>query len=152
MKISIKTLKRLIKEAQNLEYPNTPDERDEIASIYSDVYKEKYGIRPRHIDWEGVSVEEAQAMLDQLYDERGYDDVDYLPIEQEFPPLEGTVDPTEPPEPFEELGDAPTKIPFSGGDEHDALGGNPGIHKYLEKPGARKAAKNSYNRRLRRSK
>jgi len=143
MKITIGRLKHLIKEH---------NEKDEIASIYSDVYKEKYGIRPGHVDWEGVSTEEAQAMLDRLYDERGYDDVDdYLPVEQEFPPLEGTVDPTEPAGPFEELGDLPTKIPFKGGDEYDALGGNPGIHKSLSRPGARRAAKTSYNRRLRHS-
>ena len=75
-------------------------ERDEIASIYSDVYKEKYGVRPRHISWDTVSADEAQEMLDRLYDQSGdrYDDYNdnYAP-EPEYPDMEGTVSPEETP-------------------------------------------------------
>ena len=72
-------------------------ERDEVASIYSDVYKEKYGIRPRHVDFDTYSADELQGMLDRLYDAPGdeYDDYNdnYAPEpelepEYEFP---GTV-------------------------------------------------------------
>jgi len=72
-------------------------ERDETASIYSDVYKEKYGVRPRHIDWDVISDDEAQAMLDRLYDEPGddspssYGDYEHTPIEPEYPDMEGTI-------------------------------------------------------------
>lgn len=69
-------------------------ERDEIASIYSDVYKEKYGIRPRHVDFDTYSADELQGMLDRLYDAPGdeYDDYNdnYAP-EPEYPDMEGTV-------------------------------------------------------------
>ena len=101
MKIKLGTLRKLIKEALDEMAPT--DERDQIASIYSDVYKEKYGIRPRHLHWDEYSTEELSAMLEKLYDERGYDDEDYLPVKQEFPDMEGTVDPSEPPDPFETL-------------------------------------------------
>ncbi len=100
MKLSIGRLKVIIAEA--LDYPGSSTECDEIASIYSDVYKEKYG----------MSTEEMQAKLNVLYDEPGYVD-DYLEEPgPEYPDMEGIVDPSEPGEPFEELGDAPTVIPL----------------------------------------
>jgi len=123
-----------------------------LISVYSDIYKEKNGIRPRWMmdKLRAMTNDEIETELNRLQDERGMDDEDYLPVAQEFPDMEGTIDPAEPPPPFEELGDMPTKIPFKGGDEYDALGPNPGIHTSLGRPGARKAAKTSYNRRLRR--
>jgi len=65
MKLTIGDLKRVISEAV------ADDERSEIFSIYSDVFKEKHGVRPRHIDWREHSVEELQAMLDDIYEEPG---------------------------------------------------------------------------------
>jgi len=64
MKITIGRLKRLIKE-----HSGDAAERDSIASTFSDVYKEKYGIRPRFMRWEEMSTPEMQAALDKLYDE-----------------------------------------------------------------------------------
>lgn len=43
-----------------------------------------------------------------------------------------------------------TKIPLKGGDEYDALAKWRKWHKYLDKSGAVKRAKQSYNRRFRR--
>ena len=147
MKISVGQFKTLVREAAQ-----EPDEKDMMISVYSDVYKEKFGVRPR---WfmerlNAMTIDQIQAELDKLYDTPDMDDdYDFEPT-PEYPDMEGTVNPTEPPTPFEELGDMPTKIPFKGGDEYDALGPNPGIHTSLGRPGARKAAKTSYNRRLRR--
>jgi len=147
MKISIGQFKALVREAAQ-----ETDNKKMLISVYSDIYKEKNGIRPRWMmdKLRAMSDDEIEAELNKLQDQRGMDDEDYLPVAQEFPDMEGTVEPGEPAEPFEELGDMPTKIPFKGGDEYDALGGNPGIHTSLGRPGARKAAKTSYNRRLRR--
>ncbi len=58
-----------------------PDQRDQLLSVYSDVYKEKYGIRPR---WKmaqlaGMTVDQINAELDALVaepdDEFDIDDV-----------------------------------------------------------------------------
>ena len=89
MKLTIRQLKRVIKES----FPSWDElpEKDQLASTYSDVYKEKYGIRPRFMRFDEMSVEELKAELERLYDERGYDDVDYLPVEQEFPEPDSTV-------------------------------------------------------------
>jgi hypothetical protein len=86
MKITIKQLKHIIAEAIkeatviNLaddELPDFPEpksrELSELEGIYSDVYKEKYGIRPRWIHSQQHTVEELQAELDKLYKEPGYD-------------------------------------------------------------------------------
>ena len=37
-----------------------------LASSYSDLYKSIHGIRPRHINFKNMSVEELQAILDEL--------------------------------------------------------------------------------------
>ena len=42
---------------------------DQIASEYSDAYKDRYGIRPHHVRWDEMSEEEAEEKLRQLYDE-----------------------------------------------------------------------------------
>ncbi len=47
------------------------DDKDYLYSEYSDVYKEKYGIRPRWVHPKDLSVEELKQMLDELYDEPG---------------------------------------------------------------------------------
>ncbi len=62
MRITVKELRRLLREV---------DERDELASIYSDVYKEKYGIRPRGMDFSQISLEDLKADLERLYAEPG---------------------------------------------------------------------------------
>jgi hypothetical protein len=62
MRITVKELRRLLREV---------DERDELASIYSDVYKEKYGIRPRGMDFSQMSLEDLKADLERLYGEEG---------------------------------------------------------------------------------
>jgi len=148
MKISIAKLRRIINEVAT----DVPNEREELSSLYSDVYKEKHGIRPRGINWDDMSTEEMRAMLNAIQDAPGdYDWDDGLEFEEDFRnggPVPAIVD--EPIEPFEDLADAPKEIPFKGGNEYDALGGNPGIH--IWRPGQRKAAKRTYNRRLRHSK
>lgn len=161
MKITVGQLRRIIKEVVDedssyVEYEDmSPEEqrREDAISVYSDVYKEKNGIRPRWMiePFRAMSADEVEAELEKLYDTRGYDDVDYLPVEQEFPDMEGTVSPDDPAEPFEELGDAPRAIAFKGGNEYDALSAkSKGLRSW--RPGQRKAAKTSYNRRLRHSK
>lgn len=164
MKIKLSILKHVIRE--------TADEhsrKDELISIYSDVYKERYGSRPRgsYERLSSMSEEELEAELEALQDEPiFYDWNDWenddkyefmapkLPEPHEldyYEPMAGTVSPDEMPEPFEELGDAPTKIPFKGGREYDALGGNPYLRSSMGRAGrGRKTAKTSYNRRLRR--
>jgi hypothetical protein len=63
MKMLLGKLKSLIIEALDSERSKA-----EVFSIYSDVYKEKHGIRPRHIDWQSLSLIELQNMLNDLYD------------------------------------------------------------------------------------
>jgi hypothetical protein len=72
MKLTQKQLRALVVEAEeassmhvNVEEPHS--ERDQIASIYSDVYKEKHGIRPHGQDWDGYTTEEMRAELEDLY-------------------------------------------------------------------------------------
>ena len=89
MRITVGALKRIIRETAEV---NDQAARDEIASIYSDVYKEKHGIRPRWMNWEGMSTAEMQAELDRLYDEpSSYDDWEPEPSEFDYPPPEGNV-------------------------------------------------------------
>jgi len=78
------------------------DDRDELASIYSDVYKEKYGIRPRWMNFDEMSAEQLKAELERLYDEEGLHDYEdssidrdmgpeadfMVPIDQDFHPYE----------------------------------------------------------------
>ena len=45
---------------------STLSEHDELASIYSDMYKDRYNHRPRHIDWAALTVEELRRMVDDL--------------------------------------------------------------------------------------
>jgi hypothetical protein len=57
--------------------------RNELISVYSDVYKEKHGIRPRWMmdRLDAMSDEQLQTALDQLMDEPetvDYDDLDDL--------------------------------------------------------------------------
>lgn len=47
------------------------NDKDYLYSEYSDVYKEKYGIRPRWVHPSDLSVEQLKQMLDELYDEPG---------------------------------------------------------------------------------
>lgn len=54
-----------------------------LYSEYSDVYKEKYGIRPRWVSPSELSVEQLKQMLDELHNEPGNgwdDDFDALPL------------------------------------------------------------------------
>lgn len=68
MKLSVKQLKQLIRESveeMELSLPSDQD-HDQLASIYSDVYKERYGILPRHMDFSKYSTEELQKMVDDM--------------------------------------------------------------------------------------
>lgn len=63
------------------------DPRNEVYSIYSDVYKEKYGTRPRHTDPREYNLDTLEAMLNDLYDVPPYvDDIDdrWDPYEDEL--------------------------------------------------------------------
>lgn len=127
--------------------------------MYSDVSKEKMGRRWRgerplggEKPWDEMTIPEIEQALDHLHampdQDDDWDDFDRgMNPEPEFPPMEGTVEPGEE-EPFEKLGNAPTAVPFKGGTEYDALSRkSKGLHGW--RPGQRKAAKSSYNRRLR---
>lgn len=54
------------------------DKRDELMSMYSDVYKEKHGIRPRWMmsRMADMSVEQIEMELDKLMDEPDSEDYD----------------------------------------------------------------------------
>jgi|10_taG_2_1085330.scaffolds.fasta_scaffold11541_2 hypothetical protein len=80
-----------------------------LASSYSDLYKSINGIRPRHMNFKGMSVEELQAALDQL-DEYAEE----LPEEDEiqYPRDDETLEDEEtdlapPEEPYEEYDEFP---------------------------------------------
>ena len=59
----------------------------DLASQYSDVYKEKHGIRPRWMNWEEKSVEELKGMLEDLFSEPDMVD-DYDPEQGELHDIE----------------------------------------------------------------
>lgn len=128
-----------------------PNHRSELISVYSDVYKEKYGIRPRWKNFDTLSTEDIEADLEALYAEPGDYDWDVEPMEQEFDDteMENVVSPSDPDQPFEEFETLPAKLPLKGGDEHDALTRAKRFHTW--RPGQRKSAKTTYNRRLRHS-
>ena len=70
MKMTLKNLQNLVIEMiEPVEPAYSADDKKRIAafSIYSDVYKEKNGIRPRWVNWEDLTLEELDAMLDDLY-------------------------------------------------------------------------------------
>jgi hypothetical protein len=76
-------------------------ERDMAMSIYSDVYKEKYGMRPRGKDWSGYTTEEIEEAIEELYetpselysspDEASWDNPE--PIKEPEFKMAGEVDP-----------------------------------------------------------
>ena len=63
MKLSVKLLKQLVRESVE-----EMDQQDhgQLSAIYSDVYKERYGVRPRHMDFSKYSEEEIQDMIDDI--------------------------------------------------------------------------------------
>ena len=76
MKLSVKQLKQLVREsAEEMGLSSSNQDHDQLSSIYSDVYKEKYGTRPRHVDFGKYSTEELQKMVDDL--EQEMSTVDY---------------------------------------------------------------------------
>lgn len=84
MKITMNELRSLIREA--IDDEREYSEKDELISVYSDVYKEKYGFRPRGKmeALYAMSVEALRAELDELYDEEGYyDDAHKIPPDEE---------------------------------------------------------------------
>lgn len=92
MKITIGQFKALVREAVE-----EPDEKDMMISVYSDVYKEKNGIRPRWFmdELNAMTIDQVQAELDKLYDSPGMDDdYDFEPT-PEFPEPESNVTPEE---------------------------------------------------------
>lgn len=88
MKISIGQFKALVREAAQ-----ETDNKEMLIGVYSDIYKEKNGIRPRWMmdKLRAMSDDEIEAELNKLQDQRGMDDEDYLPVAQEFPDPESTV-------------------------------------------------------------
>lgn len=67
------------------------DRRDELMSVYSDVYKEKHGIRPRWMMQRlaDMSTEQIEAELDKLMDEP--ESIDY--DDDLLPDLQGSDEP-----------------------------------------------------------
>ena len=51
------------------------NEREELLSIYSDTYKEKYAHRPSLGGMRNLSIEEIRAKFERLYDEPSYDEL-----------------------------------------------------------------------------
>jgi len=157
MRISIKQLKQLIRESSS-DYTR----KEEIASEYSDAYKDRYGIRPHHLtmdDWDAMSVEDAEQKLRDLYSDPGYNDAQA--DESEYgvysddhgynvydKPTEGSVSSEDTDDDFTDIENAPTRIPFKGGDEYDALS-KKGKRYYSWRAGERKRIKKGYNKRLR---
>jgi hypothetical protein len=93
MKASRSLIRRVI--AEVLEDEKQLDHRAEIASIYSDVYKEKFGVRARHMRWDEMSTEQMNDALEKLYaeegDKRDYGDRAPEEVVPEYPDNEGTV-------------------------------------------------------------
>ena len=70
MKLSVQYLRQIIKETMTqLEPWEELSRKEQIIGIYSDVYKEKHGIRPRWIKWDDITVDEAEKMLQDIEDE-----------------------------------------------------------------------------------
>lgn len=127
MKLSKKQLSVFVNEAldaidrTSLETDlNKPDSaRDMAMSIYSDVYKEKYGMRPRAKDWSGYTTEEIEEALEELYASpselySSYDENSWPPLEPEIKEPEfkmaGEVDP----EDVDRYEDMPMSASFHG--------------------------------------
>jgi hypothetical protein len=134
MRITVKRLRSIIAEASGMnDFPKWEDlsRKEQAAQYYSDVYKEKYGVRPMLDFFEDLTDDEAEAELEKLYGEKGtaeyYPDEfagddeyeDPIPLWPEPPvvnaphhqDLEGTVDPNEEVFAGEEL---PSSEPLKG--------------------------------------
>ena len=86
MKITIKQLKSLIREALD---------REELINVYSDQYKDRYGTRPRAIDWDALTDDQIQQKMDRLMlepeedsSEIEHDQWDELPMASSMKPRE----------------------------------------------------------------
>ena len=69
MRITIKQLKGLIREAmeQTTQQPDSDyDEKEDLYSTYSDMYKSMYGIRPRWLSFDAAKVEDLRDMVAKL--------------------------------------------------------------------------------------
>ena len=79
MKLSVKLLKQLVRESVE-----EMDQQDhgQLSAIYSDVYKERYGVRPRHMDFSKYSEEELQDMIDDIEQDSHHGD--HLSHEEEM--------------------------------------------------------------------
>lgn len=102
-----KTVERIIVEALE-----DHDKRDELMSVYSDVYKEKHGIRPRWMmsRMADMSIEQIEAELDRLMDEPETIDYDDFtehgsdePLAIEPGAISVTSEPIEPDDEFETM-------------------------------------------------
>ncbi len=102
-----KTVERIIVEALE-----DHDKRDELMSVYSDVYKEKHGIRPRWMmtRMADMSIEQIEAELDRLMDEPETVDYDDFtehgsdePLAIEPGAISVTSEPVEPDDEFETM-------------------------------------------------
>lgn len=85
MKLSVKLLKQLVRESVE-----EMDQQDhgQLSAIYSDVYQERYGVRPRHMDFSKYSEEELQDMIDDIEQDSHHSD--HLSHEEE---MEDMIDP-----------------------------------------------------------
>jgi hypothetical protein len=80
MKISVVALKQLIRESlkeMGMKEMSEEQRKAMLASEYSDVYKEKNGIRPRWLNWKEMSVEELERKLEDIHAEPDMMDDDY---------------------------------------------------------------------------
>jgi hypothetical protein len=74
MRITVKQLKQLIRETvedidpMDLERQagNLPSTKEDLFQLYSDMYKEMYGIRPHWLRMDEVSEDELRAMIEHL--------------------------------------------------------------------------------------
>lgn len=80
MKISVVALKQLIRESlkeMGMKEMSEEQRKEMLASEYSDVYKEKNGIRPRWLNWKEMSVEELERKLEDIHAAPDMMDDDY---------------------------------------------------------------------------
>lgn len=71
MKLTVRQLKQLVRESvEEMDLSSSPSQdHGQLSSIYSDLYKERHGIRPRHMDFSKFSEEELQKMVDDMEEE-----------------------------------------------------------------------------------
>lgn len=105
MQITVKQLRETIREVIREEYD--PESVESLYGIYSDVYKEKHGIRPRWMRPEDMDAEGWKLALDDLYSQPS-DDEEWEPPQDDLTDAElASIPPLDP----EELDDEPEALP-----------------------------------------